>query len=79
MAKHQPPPSPSEESKSVYIYRMDQETKLPVVIGKIFIDEEGDAWVRINATDLAEGLGIEDIDGVSLMNRDQFVLMEQDG
>ena len=75
-APHQAPPSPKDDSKSVYIYRFDQETSLPVIIGKIFVDENEDAWVRINAQDLAEGIGVENIDGVALLDRDTFNGME---
>jgi hypothetical protein len=66
------PPAPVRNAESVYIFRYDPETKLPVVVGKVFIDSDGNAWVRINATDLAAGIGVEDIDGVALMNREQF-------
>lgn len=71
-APHQPPPEPEKNADSVYIYRLDLETRLPVVVGKVFVDAQGDAWVRINATDLAEGIGVKDIDGVALMDRDTF-------
>lgn len=74
---HGDAPVPQREEESVYLYRFDKETKLPVIVGKVFIDTAGDAWVRINATDLAEGIGVEDIDGVALMNRDQFNVMEE--
>lgn len=74
--EHEPAPEPEHQSETVYIYRLDQVTNLPVVVGKVFIDASGDAWVRINSTDLAEGIGVEDIDGVALVNRDQFNVME---
>lgn len=68
----QSPPQPARQEESIYIYRLDQETMLPVVVGKVFVDTHGDAWVRINATDLAAGIGVEDIDGVALLDRDSF-------
>ncbi|QCG77552.1 hypothetical protein SEA_DIZZYRUDY_56 [Microbacterium phage DizzyRudy] len=74
--QHEEPPAVVNESEAVYLYRYDPVTNLPVVVGKIFIDENRDAWVRLNATDLAEGIGVEDIDGVALLNRDQFNHME---
>lgn len=74
--EYEEPPVVENEAKSVYIYRVDAETNLPVIVGKVYIDPQGDAWVRINATDLAEGIGVEDIDGVALLGRDQFNHME---
>lgn len=75
-AKHQPPPEVDNEAHSVYIYRLDPMTNLPMIVGKVFVDPQGDAWVRINETDLAEGIGVENIDGVALLNREQFNHME---
>lgn len=66
------PAKPQNEAETVYLYRVDKESKLPVVIGKVFIDAAGDAWVRINKDDLAEGIGVTDIDGVALMTRGDF-------
>lgn len=65
-------PQAKDPSRVVYIYRLDESSKLPIIVGKVFIDQEGDAWVRINATDLAAGIGVEDIDGVALLDRDTF-------
>ena len=70
------PPEPAREEESVYLYRVDKATHLPVVIGKVFIDKFGDAWVRINKDDLAEGIGVADIDGVALMTRGDFQNLE---
>jgi len=70
------PPVPAREEETVYLYRVDPKTHLPVVIGKVFIDTKGDAWVRINKDDLAEGIGVEDIDGVALMTRGDFQHLE---
>lgn len=66
------PPRPANDADAVYLYRLDPESKLPVVVGKVFVDENRDAWVRINETDLAAGIGVENIDGVSLHDRDTF-------
>ena len=69
-------PQPANESDTVYLFRFDPVSNLPIIIGKVFIDENEDAWVRINATDLAEGIGVKDIDGVVLLNRDEFNVQE---
>jgi len=77
MAEINPNPAePSREEESVYLYRVDKATQLPVVIGKVFIDKAGDAWVRINKDDLAAGIGVVDIDGVALMTRGDFHALE---
>lgn len=76
-APYEGPPEPAKGSESVYIYRIDPVTNLPVIIGKVFVDGKGDAWVRINATDLAEGIGVQDIDGVALLGREQFNQLEE--
>lgn len=76
MAEQYEPPMPGKEGESVYLYRVDPATHLPVVIGKVFIDAAGDAWVKINKDDLAEGLGVQDIDGVALMSRGDFQAQE---
>ncbi|AWN03298.1 hypothetical protein PBI_CAMILLE_51 [Microbacterium phage Camille] len=73
---HGPFPVPVREEETSYLYRYDPETSLPVIVGKIFVDKDGDAWVRINSTKLAAALGVEDIDGVALVNNDQFEVME---
>ena len=76
VAPHQAPPEPKEESKSIYIYRFDLETNLPVIVGKVFVDKNNDAWVRINAETLAAGIGVENIDGVALLDSVTFDNME---
>jgi len=76
MAEQYEAPKPANERESVYLYRVDPESHLPVVIGKVFIDTKGDAWVRINAEDLAAGIGVENIDGVALMTRADFQAQE---
>lgn len=68
----EPTPKPAREPESVYIYRVEPATHLPVIVGKVFIDAQGDAWVRINAEDLASGIGVENIDGVALLSREDF-------
>jgi hypothetical protein len=69
-------PSPARDAETVYIFRQDPETQLPVIVGKVFIDTRGDAWVKINSTDLAAGIGVTDIDGISLVDRDAFNAQE---
>lgn len=72
MSDHMPGPTPAKPENVVYIYRIEEETSLPVIVGRVFIDENKDAWVQINETDLAEGIGVENIDGVALMDRDRY-------
>lgn len=57
-----------------YLYHHDPETELAIIVGKVFVDGAGDAWVTISKEDLAEAIGVEDIDGVALMTRGQFAL-----
>lgn len=67
-----PPNQPIQKGSVVDLYRRDPETKIPIIIGRVYIDIYGDAWVQINSNDLAEGIGVENIDGVALMTRDEF-------
>lgn len=61
-----------EGPREVYLYYVDPATQLPTIIGKVFIDEQEDAWVRINGELLANSIGVENIDGVTVMNQFQF-------
>jgi hypothetical protein len=76
MEEHQPPPTPVREQETVYIYRYDPVTSLPVIVGKVFIDENADAWVKINETDLAKGIGVMNIDGVAMVSAAEFNAQE---
>ena len=76
-APHQGPSQPAPGTESVYLYRLDPETHLPLIVGKVFIDKDENAWVRINAQDLAAGIGVEDIDGVALLDKYHYDLLEE--
>lgn len=76
-APHKGPPVPKRESDTVHLYRLDPETHLPIIVGKVFIDKDENAWVRINAQDLAAGIGVEDIDGVALLDKYHYDLLEE--
>lgn len=77
---HVPPPRPDVHNVNEprYLYRLDPETRLPVVIGKVFIDNNGDAWVRIDSEELAKGINAENIDGVALLDHATFVSLDQE-
>lgn len=75
MSDTQPKAAPNK--RSVYIYHHDPATELAIAVGKVFVDENGDAWVRINKDDLASAIGVEDIDGVALVTAEQFVRSDE--
>lgn len=56
------------EAKTVWLTMLDDSAP----VGKVTVDESGDAWVKINADFLAEQLGVEDIDGMALMRSSEF-------
>lgn len=68
-------PDEVEPERSEFLYKLDKETMLPIIVGKVFVDEKEDAWVRINGEVLAEAIGVENIDGVSIVNQAQFDLL----
>lgn len=72
---HAAPPSPGRKSKTVHIYRLDETTKLPIIVGLVFIDTMGAAWVRIDAEELAAGIGVENVNGVALLDHQTYVGM----
>ena len=76
MADHEPPPTAENESETAYIYRIDPESQLPVVVGKLFKDEAGRPWVRLSREDLAAGIGEDHIQGTHLMSSQEFRLTE---
>lgn len=55
-------------ANDVMIYRKDPVTNEDVEVGMATVDENGDAWLRINSEDLSDTLQVDDIDGVAIMN-----------
>lgn len=67
------PPTPAE---ATYIYRLDPETMLPVTVGKVFVKENGEAWVLLNKDAVASGLGMTNINGMALLTEGEFESQE---
>lgn len=68
-----PRPAKATEERSSFLYYHDPVSELAIVVGEVYVDSSGDAWVRINGTDLAASIGVDDIDGVALQTRDEFI------
>lgn len=78
--RHMPPPRPAvrNAAEARYLYRLDPVSKLPIVIGKVFVDTDGDAWVRIDSEELAKGVAVSEIHGVALMDHNTFQSLEEE-
>lgn len=76
MLETEPPAEPAKVEEAVYIYRLDPELYLPVVIGKVYKDPDGMVWVRLDSNELAAGVGAEAIQGTMLLSSTEFNAFE---
>ena len=71
---NQAPPRPGTNSTQEYLYLLKDNK--PVIIGKVFVDQASDAWIRIDAEGMAAEIGVENIDGVALLDHATFVALD---